>query len=176
MGTVAYDPANGEVIWKVITDGMNQASRPILKDDLIFVTAGSASTLFAVKTGGTGDITKSHVAYTKTKIAPGKPSPLAVGDAMYWVTDTGVVYCTALKTGKEKWKESLGDKFAASPVYANGMIYLASEAGHVFVIMPGESYELMSKNKLDGPIRASPAAVGNDLFVRTYTHLYCFAK
>lgn len=176
MGTIAYDPNTGNEIWKVVTDGMNQASRPILSHDLIFITAGSASTLFAIKSGGEGNITKSHVAYKKEKIAPTRPSPCVIGDTLYMVNDTGVLNAIDVKTGKEKWKESLGDKFSASPIVANGLIYLCSEAGNVFVIKPGDQYELISKNKLDGPIRASPAAVGNDLIIRTYTHLYCFGQ
>ena len=105
---------------------------------------------------------------------PTKPSPVVSGETLYMVNDTGILLALEARTGKEKWKESLGDKFAASPILANGMLYLSSEAGNVFVVKPGESYELVSKNKLEGPIRASPAAVGKDFIVRTYTHLYCF--
>lgn len=176
MGTIAYDPATGNEIWRVITDGMNQSPRPVLANDLIYLTAGSTSTLFAVKTGGTGNITKSHVAYTKAKTASQKPSPIVIGETLYMVNDTGVLQAIEAKTGKEKWKESLGDKFAASPILANGLIYLCGESGKVYVVKPGEQYESVAVNKLDGPIRASPAAVGNDLFVRTYTHLYCFSS
>lgn len=176
MGTIAYDPVTGVEIWRVITDGMNQSPRPVLAHDLIYLTAGSTSTLFAVKTGGTGNITKSHVAFTKPKTASQKPSPLVLGETLYMVNDTGVLQAIEAKTGKEKWKESLGDKFAASPILANGLIYLCGESGKVYVVKPGEQYESVAVNKLDGPIRASPAAVGNDLIVRSYTHLYCFSS
>lgn len=174
MGVIAYDPKNGNELWRVITDGMNQASRPIMANDLIYLTAGHTNTLFAVKTGGSGNVTKSHVAYKKEKVAATKPSPLVTGETLYMVNDTGILLAMDARTGKEKWKESLGDKFAASPILANGILYLCSEAGNVFVVKPGDVYDLVSKNKLDGPIRASPAAVGSDLIVRTYTHLYCF--
>ncbi|MFO0935783.1 MAG: PQQ-binding-like beta-propeller repeat protein [Gemmataceae bacterium] len=174
MGTIAYDPATGDEIWRVITDGMNQASRPVLANGLVYVTAGNLSTLFAIKPDGHGNITKSHVAFKKEKIAPTRPSPLVVGDTLFFVNDTGIMVALNAKTGQEFWKESLGDKFSSSPIVANGMIYLGSEAGTMFVIKAGKTYEPIAKIKLDDPIRASPAAVGKDLIVRTYSNLYCF--
>jgi outer membrane protein assembly factor BamB len=174
MGTVAYDPATGKELWRVITDGMNQASRPFLAGGLVFVTAGHSSTLFAITPTGSGDVTKTHVAYAKAKIAPTRPSPIAVGDDLYFVNDTGVLMSLDLKSGKEKWKESLGEKFSSSPIFAGGHLYFASESGTVFVVKPGAIYDLVAKAKLDAPIRASPAAVGRELYLRTYTHLYGF--
>jgi outer membrane protein assembly factor BamB len=175
MGTIAYDPATGAELWRVITDGMNQASKPVMANDLIYVTAGHTSTLVAIKSGGSGDVTKSHVAFKKEKAAPTRASPTVVGNDLYLINDTGVLLVVDAKTGKEKWKESLGDKISASPILANGRLYVCSEAGTVYVIKPGDQFELLAKNKLESPIRASPAAVGKDLIVRTYTHLYCFA-
>lgn len=176
MGTVAYDPKTGKEIWRVVTDGMNQASRPILAHEMIFVTAGHTSTMFAIKTGGKGDITNSHVAYKKAKIAPTRPSPTVLGDDLYFVNDTGVFFCLEAKTGKEKWKESLGDKFSASPVFANGHFYLCGESGTVYVIKKCDTFELIHKTKLSDGIKGSPIAVGNNLIVKTYSAIYCFKE
>ena len=176
MGTVAYDPATGAELWRVITDGMNQASKPVMANDLIYVTAGHTSTLVAIKAGGSGNVTKSHVAFKKEKVAPTRASPTVVGNDLYLINDTGVLLVVDAKTGKEKWKESLGDKISASPILANGRLYVCSEAGTVYVIKPGDQFELLAKNKLESPIRASPAAVGKNLIVRSYTHLYCFGQ
>jgi outer membrane protein assembly factor BamB len=176
MGTIAYDPATGRELWKVITDGMNQASRPVVSHGQIYITAGHSSTLFAIRASNlSGNVTATHVAYTKPKIAPTRPSPIVVGDDLYFVNDTGILVCLDARTGKEKWKESLGEKFSSSPIFADGRLILGSEAGTVFVVKPGDSYELLFRTRLDAPIRATPAAVGRDLFIRTYTHLYRFS-
>ncbi|HEY2786173.1 MAG TPA: PQQ-binding-like beta-propeller repeat protein [Fimbriiglobus sp.] len=173
MGTIAYDPATGDEIWRVITDGMNEACRPILAHGLIYLTAGSKSSLFAVKAGMTGDITQTGVAWKFVRSAPTKSSPVVVGDLLFFVNDTGVPCCLDAKTGKKYWQEgSFGGKFAASPVYADGRIYFAGESGKTYVIAAGRQYEPLAKNVLDSGCLASPAVVGNALLLRTHTHLY----
>jgi outer membrane protein assembly factor BamB len=173
MGTIAYDPATGEEIWRVIHDGMNEACRPILAHGLIYLTAGSKASLWAVKAGGTGDLTPSGVAWKKEKAMPTKPSPVVVGDALYLVNDSGIAYCLDAKTGAEVWRETLGGKFAASPVYAAGNIYFSNEDGKTFVVAASRSYTPVEVNRLDAGCMASPAVAGDAIFLRTKTHLYC---
>jgi outer membrane protein assembly factor BamB len=173
MGTIAYDPATGEELWRVITDGMNQACRPILAHGLIYLTAGSKSSLFAVKAGLAGDLTKTGVAWKFDRSAPTKSSPVVVGDLVYFVNDGGVPHCLDAKTGRVVWKEgSFGGKFAASPIYAGGHIYFCGENGKTYVIEPGKEFKQVAANPLDSGCLASPAVVGNALILRTHTHLY----
>lgn len=173
MGTIAYDTATGDEVWRVITDGMNQASRPILAHGLIFVTAGSKSSLFAIKAGMTGDLTKTGVAWRFDRSAPTKSSPVVVGDLIYFVNDAGVPHCLDAKTGQRVWQEgSFGGKFAASPVYAGGHVYFAGENGKTYVIEPGRQFKQLAANTLASGCLGSPAVVGNALLLRTNTHLY----
>ena len=164
-GTVAYDPDTGSELWKVVHGGMNEASRPILAHGLVYVTAGHTGSLWAVKPGG-------EMAWKLTKAAPSRPSPVVAGDFLYLVNDTGTAYCLDAKTGKEKWKETLGGKFSASPVLAGGRLYFFAEDGKGFVLPVAPEFQTPAVSKLDGLVRASPAVAGDDLFVRTYTHLY----
>lgn len=176
MGTVAYDPATGDELWHVVTEGMNQASRPLMSHGLVFVTAGHTSSLFAIKAGGTGDLTKTNVAWKLPKGAPTRPSPLVAGDLLFAVNDTGVAYCLEAATGKEVWRETLGGKFSASPVLAGGNVYFFSEEGKAFVVAADREFRLAQVNRLDAGCRASPAVTDGALFVRTYTHLYRIGK
>jgi outer membrane protein assembly factor BamB len=173
MGTVAYDPNTGDEIWRVIHDGMNESCRPILAHGLIYLTAGSKQTVLAVRAGGTGDLTKSGIAWQITKGMPGKPSPLVVGDAVYLMNDNGVAYCLDAKTGREVWRENLGGKVSASPVFAAGNVYFATEDGKTFVVAASRTYTPVEVNRLDAGCMASPAVAGDAIFLRTKTHLYC---
>jgi outer membrane protein assembly factor BamB len=165
MGTVAYHPDTGAELWKVVTGGMNEASRPLLANGLILVTTGHTNGLWAVKPGG-------EVAWKLTKIAPSRPSPVVSGDHVYLVNDTGTALCLDAKTGAVVWKETLGSKFSASPVLAAGRLYFFGEDGRGFVLPASPEFSPPTVSKLDGGVRASPAVAGDDLFVRTYTHLY----
>ncbi|MFO0847605.1 MAG: PQQ-binding-like beta-propeller repeat protein [Gemmataceae bacterium] len=176
MGTVGYDPDTGAELWRVVTDGMNQASRPVLADGKVFVTAGHTSSLFAITAGGKGDVTKTHVAWKLAKAAPTRPSPIVVGDKLFCVNDTGTALCLDVRTGKQLWKESLDGRFSASPVFAGGHLYFANEAGKTFVVAAEAPYRLVETNRLDASCMASPAVAGNELFLRTKTHLYCIAQ
>lgn len=179
-GTVAHDVETGDEVWRVITGGMNEACRPILSDGLIYLTAGHPNAVLAVKAGRTGDLTKTGVAWRLDKVAPTRPSPLVVGPHLFMVNDTGIVFCLDAKTGRAIWQERLDGKFSASPVLAGGNIYFANEGdksgGKAFVVAARPEYELVATNRLNAGCRASPAVGGDDLFLRTDTHLYCIGK
>ncbi len=176
MGTVAYDVTTGEEIWRVIHGGMNEASRPILAHGLIYVTTGSASTLVAVRAGGTGDLTKTGIAWKADRIAPTKSSPLVVGDLLFMVNDSGIAFCLDARTGRKLWQETLGGKFAASPVYADGNVYFTGENGKTSVVAADREFRLVEANQLPAGCMASPAIAGDAIFLRTKTHLYCIGK
>ena len=173
IGTIAYDPATGDELWRIITGGMNEACRPILAHGLIYLTTGHTQNILAVKAGGTGDITKDGVAWKFSKEAPTKPSPIVVDDLLFFINDKGVAGCLDAKTGKLHWQERLNETCAASPVFAGGNIYFTGDKGKVFVVAADKTFKLVETNTLDSGCMASPAIVGGELFLRTKTHLYC---
>jgi len=134
--------------------------------------------VLGVRTGGSGDATKSHVVWKETKGVPEVPSPLVWRGRVYLVRSGGVLACRDLETGKliqECKTESRGGYFA-SPVLADQRIYIASDRGVVTVVRAEDTLEVLARNELHQPIFASPAVVGNTLFVRSVTNLWAFAE
>lgn len=173
METIAYDPANGDVIWRVRHGGMNAAARPLYEHGMVYLsTEGGQVSLVAVKADGKGDVTKSHMVWQTGKTVPKKPSQLIVGDLFFMANDSGVITCLNAKTGELVWQKRLEGEYWASPLYANGRIYFFSKEGRVPVIAAKPEFELLADNSLSGGFNASPAVIGDDLILRTFTHLY----
>lgn len=169
-----YNPLTGEEYWRVEERSSHSAgTRPLVGFGLIFFPSGwSQGQLLAVKPGGSGDITSSHVAWRVTKAAAKKPSLLLVDDLIYMNNDGGIVTAIEAKTGIEVWSERIGGNYSASPIFANGHAYFFSEEGKATVIAPGREFKKVAENKLESGFMASPAVTDNALILRTKTHLY----
>ena len=170
----AYDPATGKEIWGVdYPEGFSNVPRPVFGAGLLFITTGfQQPVLLAVRPDGTGDVTKTHVAWALPRGAPLTPSPLLVGDELYILNDVGIAICLNAKTGTPIWVQRLSGPHSASPVFADGRIYFLSEDGESTVIAPGTEYRLLARNRLDGTTYASMAVSGGSFFIRSNTHLY----
>jgi outer membrane protein assembly factor BamB len=139
----------------------------------------SKNILLAVRPGGMGDITRSHVVWTQTKGLPYVSSPLYYEGRLYLVKDGGLVSCFKAATGQPLFlQERLGaaGNYYASPVAANGHIYLASVSGAVSVLEAGDTFNLLARNELGERISATPAIAENTLYVRAGRHLFAFAR
>jgi len=140
---------------------------------LVYIATGfQEPSLLAVRVDGTGDVTKTHIAWTMRRGAPYTPSPLLVGDELYVVSDLGIVSCVDAKTGALHWQQRVGGNHSASPIFADGRIYFLSEEGVSTVIAPGKAYRKLTTSTLDGATLASMAVSHSSIFIRTYTHLY----
>jgi outer membrane protein assembly factor BamB len=170
----AYDPATGKEIWRVgYADGFSNVPRPVYGHGLVYIATGfQQPTLIAVRPDGSGDVTRSHVAWTLRRGAPLTPSPLLVGDALYIVNDSGIASCVDAKTGDVRWQQRLNGTFSASPVFAGGRIYFLSEQGVAIVIAPGATFQPLAVNTLDGATLASMAIADGAIFIRSDKHLY----
>jgi outer membrane protein assembly factor BamB len=131
--------------------------------------------LLAVRADGSGDVTRTHVAWTLRRAAPLTPSPLLVGDELYVVNDAGIATCLDAKTGHVYWQQRLGGAYSASPVFADGRIYFLAEEGIATVVAPGKEFRKLATNTIDGSTLASMAVSASSLFIRTNTHLYRLA-
>jgi len=107
---------------------------------------------------------------------PEIPSPLLVGNLMFWINNGGGVFCLEAKNGSMVWRERIRGDYWASPVYAAGKIYFFSKEGKVSVISAAREYQLLSENEFDASFIASGAVAGNNIILRSLTHLYCFAE
>ena len=174
----AYEPLTGKEIWRVnYADGFSNVPSPVSGHGLVYIATGfQQPTLLAVRTGGTGDVTKSHIAWTLTRSAPHTPSPILVGDELYLVNDAGIATCLDARTGAILWQERLGGNYSASPVAADGRIYFLAEEGVATVIAPGKVFRRLALNRLDGTTLASMAVAGGAIFIRSDSHLYRIAE
>jgi outer membrane protein assembly factor BamB len=170
----SYDPFTGKELWRVEERGQHSAStRPVLGHGMIFFPTGFANgQLFAVRTGGNGLITDTHVVWKVKRGVSNKPSILLVDGLIYMIGDTGIASCIDAKTGEQVWQERIGGEYSASPLYADGRLWFFSEDGKTTVLKPGRVFERVAENRLDEGFLASPAVAGKALFLRTRTHLY----
>jgi hypothetical protein len=100
------------------------------------------------------------------------PSPILVGDELYWVSDDGMVSCADAQTGAIHWQERLGTAHLATPIFASGRLHFFAQNGKTTVIKAGQQFERLSENPLEGTVVATPAVVGQTIFFRTDTQLY----
>lgn len=170
----AYDPLTGKEIWRVnYADGFSNVPRPVFGHGLVYIATGfQQPSMIAVRADGTGDVTKTHVAWKLQRGAPLTPSPLLVGDEFYMVNDGGIATCLEATSGTVIWQQRLGGTYSASPVFAGGRIYFLAEQGVTTVIAPGKEFRRLATNPLDGGLLASMAVSGGALFLRTDSHLY----
>jgi outer membrane protein assembly factor BamB len=170
----AYDPATGQEIWRVsYGDGFSNVPRPVFGRGLVYIATGfQTPTLIAVRPDGKGDVTRTHVAWTITRGAPYTPSPVLVGEDLYFVSDTGVLTLADASSGQTLWQQRLGGNYSASPVFADGRIYFQSEEGQTTVVAPGREFKKLAVNRLDGYTLASMAVSQGSLFIRSHSHLY----
>ncbi len=139
----------------------------------------SRNGILAIKVGGEGDMTEKNVAWAYNKRVPQLPSPLLYQGVLYMVNDGGVVTSLDPATGEMRAQGRLKgavDNYYASPVAADGKIFLASELGKVAVVRPGGSLEVVAVNDLGDLIYATPAIDGGRLYIRTRSALYCFGS
>jgi outer membrane protein assembly factor BamB len=174
----SYDPLTGQEIWRVsYGDGFSNVPRPVYGQGLVFIATGfQTPTLIAVRPDGKGDVTRTHVAWTISRGAPYTPSPILVGNDLYYVSDTGVLSLADATSGQVIWQQRLGGNYSASPVLADGRLYFQSEEGITTVIAPGRDFRRLATNRLDGATLASTAVSGGSFFLRTHTHLYRVAE
>jgi outer membrane protein assembly factor BamB len=172
----AYDVATGKEIWRVTYKGYSVIPRPVFAHGLLFIGTGYDSpSVLAIRPDGTGDVTKTHIAWQTNTRAPHTPSMVVVGNELYMVSDAGFASCLDARTGKVHWSQRLGGKgYSASPIAVGDRIYFLSEDGVGTVIKAGTTFGSVAKNALGERTLASYAAIDGALFVRSETHLYRF--
>jgi outer membrane protein assembly factor BamB len=170
----AYDPMTGAEIWRVgYADGFSNVPRPVYGHGLVYIATGfQQPTLLAVRADGSGDVTKTHIAWRLTRGAPLTPSPLLVGDELYVVSDGGIVTCVDAMTGAVHWQQRLATSASASPVLADGRIYVLGEDGRTAVFAPGPTFQPIGVNQLDGATLASMAVASGSFIIRSDRNLY----
>jgi len=134
--------------------------------------------LIAIRPGGKGNITDSHVKWELNRSIPEIPSPVFYKNRIYMVRSGGLLSAVNATNGKLLYSERLGGsgQFSASPVIANGHLYLASEQGQISVAKTGDEFEIVHQHKFGEPIHVSPAFDANTVYIRGGKHLWAFRK
>ena len=177
----AYDPDTGEMLWTVKGNMPETIPTPVVGQGLVYCSSGRAGPTFAVRPGGKGDVTASHVAWVSPKGSPFVPSPLVVGDYLYTINDmASIASCHNARTGEIVGQVRLGEArregFSASPVVVEGKVYFTNDDGETFVLSPAPDFKLLHVNRLGAPTLASPALVDGRWYFRTAGHLLCVGK
>ncbi len=175
--TIAYVPETGEEIWRINHGGMNACNPPLYGNGLLYLnTASGGFRFFAMRLGGTGDVTDTAVAWKTSQGVPTRSSAILDGDLIFMVADNGVATCLDAKTGDRIWNKRLEGEFSASPIWAEGRLYFSNHDGQTFVVAASRDYELLATNQLDAGCMASPAVYDKAIYLRTKTHVYRIEK
>jgi outer membrane protein assembly factor BamB len=170
----SLEPATGREIWRVTYgDGYSVIPKPVFGHGLVFLATGyNTPMVMAIRPDGTGDVTETHVAWTMKKAAPHTPSLLLVGNELYLVSDKGIATCLDAQTGAEHWQERIGGGFSASPLFADGKIFLQSEEGPALVLRPDKTFTKLADTGFKERTLASYAVGDSAFFIRTEKNLY----
>ena len=183
-----YDPDTGAERWRLARSSKITAPTPVFADDLIIVSSGRAPErpILAIRPGGQGDITPpansdsgGFLRWSKTARGPYMPTPLIYRGRLYVLANNGLFDAYDLESGREIYRQRVphqGSGFSASPVVADGRIYLSSEDGDIFVVRAGDEFTLLATNPIGEPLMATPAIAGNHLYVRGAQHLFAIGE
>ncbi len=179
----SYDFTTGELIWECSGMTQNAIPSPMAADGMLYVMSGfRGNALLAIRLAGAkGNITDTDaIVWRHSKDTPYAPSGLLFDDKLYFLrSNNGILSCFDAKSGKEYYSgqrlEGTGNVFA-SLVGAKDRVYVVGQKGTMYVIKHGPVFEVLAKNKLDDNFSASPAIVGNTLYLRGYKNLYCIEE
>lgn len=182
----AHDPATGEELWRV--GGLNPGGErffrsiasPVVADGIAVAPYARGNTLTAIRLGGSGDVTSSHVVWSKEGIGADVPTPAASGGRVYICGDAGNVTCLDVQTGKVIWEGKVDanrrTQISASPILADGKIFLTREDGVTYVLAEGDEFKLLATNSIDEFVVATPVIVDGQILIRTEEHLVCVGQ
>jgi outer membrane protein assembly factor BamB len=173
-----YDFETGTLLWEAAGLGENTIPQPVQHADMIFAMSGhTVKMLMGIRLGRPGTLTGTDaIAWSTARGASYTPSPVIHDSRLYVLTDTGMLSCLDAATGTPHYQQARLPKpysFKASPVGANGRLYLASEEGDVVVVRMGDTFEVLATNAMPGhSFIASPVIVDGDIYLRSRTHLF----
>ncbi|MCW5976837.1 MAG: PQQ-binding-like beta-propeller repeat protein [Bryobacteraceae bacterium] len=177
----AYDPDSGKELWMARGNTMEVTPTPAVAHGLVFAPSGRAGPTLAIRPGGAGDVTDTHIVWQTPRGSPFIPSPLVHGDYLYLVNDmTSIATCLEATTGKTVWQGRLGEAaregFSASPVAVEGKVFFTNDEGETFVLAAGPEFNLLRVNRLNEQTLATPALVDGKWYFRTASHLIAIGR
>jgi outer membrane protein assembly factor BamB len=177
QAVTAYDPANGQELWRCGGMSYEVIPTPVVGYGMVFCSSGRAGPTLAIRPGGRGDVTRTHVTWSTQRGSPFVPSPLLYQGQLYMVNDMASIATSFdAASGKALWQGRLGvtqrEGFSASPVAVDGKVFFTNDDGDTFVLRAGPTFELLHVNSLNERVLASPALVDGRWYFRTERFLY----
>ena len=173
----AYDPRTGAPLWHSGTTNRFPIPVPVFHDGMIYMSRGYRSGPYmAIRPGGKGDVSKTHVAWEAQTGAPYISSLVHDNGLIFMATDVGGVTVVDAKTGERVWQQRIDGIFTASPVAADGKIYFASETGETIVVRSARTPEVIARNDIGQRLMASPAISNGQIFLRTDDQLFAIGR
>lgn len=175
-----FDPDTGKELWTCETPGGYVSSTPVIEKDILYIIGSqfNQKAASAIRAGGRGDVSKTHVVWTNKKVGASYCSPLSIGDRLYFFS--GQATCLDRLTGEiiaQNRLDNIGNLYS-SPIVAGGKIYLFTRNQGAYVLSADEKMTVLAQNDLGdaSAINASPAASDGDLLIRSNEYLYCLRK
>jgi outer membrane protein assembly factor BamB len=176
-GISSLDPKTGGMNWEAPVFDKRVIVTAVVAGDLVIGSCGqgggAGNYLSAIKLGGKGNVSRTHVAYTLRRATPYVPTPLYLDGRLYLISDAGIASAIEAATGREIWSERLGAEFFGSPVLIGGRIYCPTTKGEMIVLATGDTYERLARNPIGEGTHSTPCVDGGRIYVKTFTHLVC---
>ncbi len=164
----AYDLETGKELWIIKAPGWSVVPQPIVTQGMVIYNHDYDNPeLIAAKLGGSGDVTEKNIVWRLKRGAPSTPTPLLVGEELYFVSDNGIASCVNVLTGTQYWMERLGGDFSASPLLINGNIMFLDENGKATWVKASRKFEILGTNEITGRTLATPGFDQNAMYLRT---------
>ena len=178
FGVKGYDTKGGKELWFCKSFNGRGSPVPFFAHGLIYTVNGKPGDIYAVKPGGFGDVTNNRMAWhAKRKGGRDLPAPAVIGDQVLVTAMSGVTTAYDAKSGNALWSERIEGAFSGSPLIANGLYYIQNEAGTTYILRPGKTLDVVAKNPLpakpDEIFRATLVPLGDQIFIRSSSTLYC---
>lgn len=169
---IAYDAASGNELWRVECLSGDVAPSPAFGSGFVHV-ANLGSYMSALRPDLKGDISKTGIGWQSQDDLPDITSLLCHDDLLYLLTTEGVLTCVDAKTGKKVWNQNYNERFNASPIFADGKIYLMEISGKAHILEAGRAYKEVASPSIGEEVRATPAFVSDRIYIRGKQHLFC---
>jgi outer membrane protein assembly factor BamB len=178
---MAYHPDTGAELWRCDGMGYEVIPTPVVGYGLVFCSSGRAGPTLAIKPGGKGDVTRTHLAWDTPRGSPFVPSPLLYNNQLYTINDMqSIVTSFDATSGRVLWQGRLGvaqrEGFSSSPVAVDGKIFMTNDDGETFVLRAGPTFQLLHTNNIGERTLASPALVDGVWYIRTDRNLFAIGR
>jgi len=170
---ISYDPETGKELWRAKVLSYDVATLAVYADGMVYVTNDNGQ-FAAIRTGGSGDVTDTHVAWTYDEDMPDVASPITDGKYVLQVAaGYGTITCLDAKTGKVVWRQDFDEMFWSSPSLVGERVYWTDMKGKTFIFKLADRYEQLGVGDVGEDVVASPAFADSRIYIRAKEHLYC---